>query len=123
MFNILNEEPDIDKISLYAKDPFEAKYKFLTNKRESTGLSQESKLKNMDETRDYLIGEINQDELMSKKHKKICTTLNYIEHCLVLASTITGCVSSSASVFFYWYSYSNYSFCNWIKNLCNNCKN
>ena len=101
MFNILNEEPDIDKIYLYAKDPFEAKYKFLTSKRESTGLSQESKLKNMDETRDYLIGEINQDELMSKKHKKICTTLNYIERCLVLASTITRCVSSSASVFFY----------------------
>ena len=26
---------------------------------------------------------------MSKKHKKICTTLNYIEHCIILASTIT----------------------------------
>ena len=33
---------------------------------------------------------------MSKKHKKFCTTLNYIEHCLFLASTITGCVSISA---------------------------
>ena len=33
---------------------------------------------------------------MSKKHKKVCTTLNYIEHCLILASTITGCVSISA---------------------------
>ena len=30
---------------------------------------------------------------MSKKHKKVCTTLNYIEHFLVLASAITGCVS------------------------------
>ena len=25
-FNLINEEPDIDKIYLYAKDPFEAKY-------------------------------------------------------------------------------------------------
>ena len=32
---------------------------------------------------------------MSKKHKKICTTLNYIEHFLSFASTITGCVSIS----------------------------
>ena len=33
---------------------------------------------------------------MSKKHKMVCTTLNYIEHFLVLASTITGCISISA---------------------------
>ena len=33
---------------------------------------------------------------MSKKHKKVCTTLNYIEHFLILGSTIAGCVSISA---------------------------
>ena len=33
---------------------------------------------------------------MSKKHKKVCTTLNYIEHFLILASTITRCISISA---------------------------
>ena len=33
---------------------------------------------------------------MSKLHKKICTILNYIEHFLILASTITGCISISA---------------------------
>ena len=33
---------------------------------------------------------------MSKKHKMVCTTLNYIEHFLFLASAITGCVSISA---------------------------
>ena len=32
---------------------------------------------------------------MSKKHKKVCTTLNYIEH-VFLASTITGCILISA---------------------------
>ena len=37
-----------------------------------------------------------QNELMSKKHKKVCTTLNYIEHFLILASTITGCISIPA---------------------------
>ena len=30
---------------------------------------------------------------MSKEHKKVCTTLNYIKHFLILGSTITGCVS------------------------------
>ena len=30
---------------------------------------------------------------MNKKHKKICTTLLYIEHVFILAFTITGCFS------------------------------
>ena len=59
-------------------------------------ISQEFRLKNVDETRNYFLEEIKQNELMSKKHKKVCTTLNYIEHFLILASTITGCVSISA---------------------------
>ena len=29
---------------------------------------------------------------MSKKHKKFCETLNYIDHFLILASMITGCI-------------------------------
>ena len=32
---------------------------------------------------------------MSKKHKYLCTTLNYIEHFLILGYTITGCLSIS----------------------------
>ena len=36
--NLINEKPDIDKIHLYSKDPYETKYQFLINKRESTGL-------------------------------------------------------------------------------------
>ena len=42
-------------------------------------INQEFRQKNIDETRNYLIEEINRNELMSKKHKKVCTTLNYIE--------------------------------------------
>ena len=56
----------------------------------------EFRLKNIDETRNYLIEEINRNELMSKKHKKVCTILNYIEHVLILGYTITGCVSISS---------------------------
>ena len=39
-FNLINQQPDIDQIYLYAKDPYEfkAKYQFLINKQESTGL-------------------------------------------------------------------------------------
>ena len=35
----MNHQPDIDKIYLYTKDPYEAKYQFLINKQESTGLN------------------------------------------------------------------------------------
>ena len=59
-------------------------------------ISQEFRLKIIDETRNYLIEEINRNELMSKKHKKVSTTLNYIEHFLFLDSTITGCISISS---------------------------
>ena len=38
LFNLINQQPDIDKIYLYAKDPYETKYQFLINKRERTGL-------------------------------------------------------------------------------------
>ena len=38
LLNLINNQPDIDKIYLYAKDPYEAKYQFLINKRESIGL-------------------------------------------------------------------------------------
>ena len=34
--------------------------------------------------------------MTNKKHKKICTTLNYVEHLLILISAVTGCVSISA---------------------------
>ena len=56
---------------------------------------QEFILKNIDETRHYLIEEINLNRLMSKKQKKVCTTLNYIEQFLIVGSTITGCISIS----------------------------
>ena len=34
--------------------------------------------------------------MTSKNHKKVCTTLNYIEHILILTSTTTECMQISA---------------------------
>ena len=40
--------------------------------------------------------EIDQDEFMNNKHRKVCTTLNYIQHFFILISTVTGCIWISA---------------------------
>ena len=50
----------------------------------------------MDEIRNYFIEEINQNELMSKNHEKVCRVLNYVDHLLIAVSTITECFSYSA---------------------------
>ena len=39
LMNLINNQPDIDKIYLYAKDPYEEKYQYLINKREKVGLN------------------------------------------------------------------------------------
>ena len=39
LLNLIGSQPDIDKIYLYAKDPYEAKYQYLINKREKVGLN------------------------------------------------------------------------------------
>ena len=38
LFNLINQQLDIDEIYLCAKDPYKAKYQFSINKREITGL-------------------------------------------------------------------------------------
>ena len=53
-------------------------------------------MKNTEETKNYFIKEIDQNELMSKKRKNVCMTLNCIEHFLILASAVTRCISISA---------------------------
>ena len=52
--------------------------------------------KKIDETRDYLLEEINHNDLMIGKCEKTCKYLNYVEHLLILVSTITDCVPISA---------------------------
>ena len=52
-------------------------------------ISQKFRLKNIDETRNWLIEEINQNELICKKHQKTCRDLNYLEYLIILISTFT----------------------------------
>ena len=47
---IKNQQPDIDKIYLYVKDPFESKYQLLINRREIRGIK---KIKNPKALADY----------------------------------------------------------------------
>ena len=39
LLNLIKKQPDIDKIFLYAKDIYEAKYQYLIDKRENIGLN------------------------------------------------------------------------------------
>ena len=59
-------------------------------------INQEFRLKKIDEIRNYIIEEIDQNKLMSKNHKKVCKLLNYIDDSLTVIFTINGCVFVSA---------------------------
>ena len=39
LLNLIKKQPDIDKIYLYAKDPYKAKYQYLINKREGVRIN------------------------------------------------------------------------------------
>ena len=59
-------------------------------------INQEFRLNKIDEIRKYLMEEINWNELRRNKRKTIWRALNYIDHGLIIISTITGFVSISA---------------------------
>ena len=54
------------------------------------------RLRKVVETTNYLLDEIKNNDLKSEKCERLCKNLNYVEHVLVLASTVTGCVWISA---------------------------
>ena len=54
-------------------------------------ISQEFRLKNINDARNNFLEEIEQNELMSRKHKKVCITQRFLR-----ASAVTGCISISA---------------------------
>ena len=58
--------------------------------------SLEFRLKHIDETRNYLLDEVKHNDLKNEKYKKTCKYLNYVEHLLILVSTVIGCVSFSS---------------------------
>ena len=45
LLNLINNQPDIDKIHLYTKHPYETKYQYLIKKREKVGLNHFNDLK------------------------------------------------------------------------------
>ena len=51
-------------------------------------IRQEFRFKNMDEKKNYFLKETQQNELMNRKHKKVCTTLTYSKHFFILTSPV-----------------------------------
>ena len=56
-------------------------------------MSRKFRSKRINETRNYCLEEIGQNELMGRKHKMVCTTSNYKGYFLILVSAIIGCIS------------------------------
>ena len=86
-------------------------------------INQEFRLRKIDEIRNYLIEEINQNKLRSKKYKKTYRVLNYIDCLLIVTSTITRCIYISAFASLVGIPIGIYKFYNWVEDLCNNDKN
>ena len=70
------------------------KYKYVRRSKSSL----EFRLKKIDKMINCLLDEIKHNDLMSEKYQKTCKYLNYVAHLLILASTVTCCVSISASL-------------------------
>ena len=62
-------------------------YNYVKNMTEKN-ISQESRLKNIYETKNYFVEERDQNKLLSKKTNNICMILNYIERFLITASVV-----------------------------------
>ena len=70
--NLINKHQDIDKMYLYARDPYEAKYQFLISKRESIGLKHFNEFKALIEYSNDMQGVQKQiDEQNPGKQRKI----------------------------------------------------
>ena len=60
---------------------------------------------------------------MSEKYKGICKYLNYVEHLLILVSTVTGCVFNFCIYFIGCYSCKHQALCIRDTRLCSHCRN
>ena len=54
--------------------------KNVQNINNASNINQEFRPKKIDEIKNHLIKEINRNELISKKHKKVFRVVNYIDH-------------------------------------------
>ena len=72
LLNLVSNQPDIDKIYLYAKDPYKAKYQYLINKREKVGLNHYDDLKAFIEYSTYMQDVYkNIDEYNTDRERKV----------------------------------------------------
>ena len=85
-------------------------------------INQKIRLEKIDEIRNYLNEEVNQNDLMNKEQRKVCRVLNYFKYSLII---ISGWVSISAFAYLLGISIgitSSWSK-NWSKSLNNNRRN
>ena len=75
--NLINNQPDIDKIYLYAKDLYETKYQYLINKREKVGLNHFNDPKAlMEYSNDMQNAYKNIDDYNPRKKRKVLTVFD-----------------------------------------------
>ena len=86
----------LDYVNLFSPNEYKNHDKVIYKYFRTNVSSLKFRLQKIDERRNYLLGEIEHNDLMSEKYKNTCKYLNYVEHLLILTSTITGCVSISA---------------------------
>ena len=60
------------------------------------GTSLKFRLRKIGETRNCFLDEVKHNDVINEKYKKTCKYLNYVKNLLILASVITGCISTSA---------------------------
>ena len=90
LFNLINQQPDIDKIYSGAKDPDEAKYQFLINKREGTCLNHFNDSKVLIEYSNNMVDIYRNIEYYNpnKKRKILIAFDDMIAVCLVIKNVI-----------------------------------
>ena len=83
-------------------------------------ISQEFRSKNVDKTRNYFLEEIDQNELISNKHKKVCGLYNSKLYWTLSYFSLSSywMYFNFCFCFLTWYSYKYYKLCNRIKKLC-----
>ena len=70
LLNLIEKQPEIDIIYLYAKDPYESKYQYLVNKREGVGINHFNDPKAFIEySNDMLFTKILMNTILIKKRK------------------------------------------------------
>ena len=93
---MLSGKTFLDYTNLFSPNDYKKNHKITYKYFKDKYVKFEFRLRKIDETRNYLLDEIKHNDLMSKKYKKTCKYLNYVEHLFILVSTVTGRVSISA---------------------------